>query len=191
MQMKRNGFDEDVEVVEKASKGDVLAFKKLYESNKGRIYNYALRMTNDRDAANEITQEIFVKAYRHLKRLRKKDSFKSWLMAIAVNFTKDFLKYKRRKGEIFDDNKRLQQIDNFESNESPESLFLENEMKDAVIKSLSMLKPFHREIIVLYYIEGFSIKEIASIISVSEGTVKSRLSRAREEISKELRRLGF
>lgn len=131
------------------------------------MYRLALGiLRNDRDAEDALSETI-MKAYEHLAGLREKEKFKSWIMTILVNVAKNMLTK----------NSRLQLVDDV-------TVFGEafEENQNDVWGSIMELGEQHRQIIILFYYDGFSTKEIARILKVPEGTVKSRLSRARQSL---------
>jgi len=193
--MKKNDFEDEKRLAEKAGEGDVKAFEILFTIHKSRIYNYALKMTADREVAKEITQEVFVRAYKNLGKLRQKEIFNIWIMKIAVNLVKDFFKRKAKDSAVFESNLPddwANSPQNFRSSaHSPEEIVIKNEKKNAILRSLQGLKPDFREILLLYYVEGLSLRDISFTAQIPEGTVKSRLSRGRAELVKKIRAMGF
>lgn len=121
--------------------------------------------------------------------------FNIWIMKIAVNLVKDFLRGKSRDSSVFNRNiqEEMQdkQTETQEYGKTPEDIIISEERKKAVLQSLSRIKPSFREILVLYYVEGLSLKEISSVSGIPEGTVKSRLSRGRGAMVKKLKSMGF
>jgi len=193
--MKKNDFESEKKLAEKASKGDVGAFEKLFSAHKGRIYNYSLKMTGDIEASKEITQDVFVRVFKNLTKLRQKEMFNIWIMKIAVNLVKDFLRGKSRDSSVFDrniqDEMQDKQTETQAYGKTPEEIIISEERNKAILQSLSRIKPSFREILVLYYVEGLSLKEISSVSGIPEGTVKSRLSRGRGAMMEKLKSMGY
>lgn len=131
------------------------------------MYRLALGILGNKQDAEDALSETIIKAYEHLASLRDEAKFKSWIMAILVNVSKNMLS-KNRRVQLVDD------ITIFE--EAAQEC--QNDLWDSVMD----LGEQHRQIIILYYYDGFSTKEIAKILKIPEGTVKSRLSRARENL---------
>lgn len=136
----------------------------IYQKN---MYRLALGILRNEQDAEDALSETIIKAYEHLASLRDEDKFKSWIMKILVNESKN----------ILSKNKRIQLVDDVTD------LFkVVEENQNDVWRCVMELGEQHRRIIVLYYYEGFSTKEIAKILKVPEGTVKSRLNRARQHL---------
>jgi RNA polymerase sigma-70 factor (ECF subfamily) len=136
---------------------------------KNQISMYRLAMSilkNTTDAEDAVSESILI-AYKHLSSLKKPDSFKAWIMTILSNVSKNMLK-KREKIDLY------KEMDLFEKNAKEDS----NEIWELVLT----LSEEYSQVVILYYYEGFTTKEIAKILHIPEGTVKSRLSRARNKL---------
>ena len=139
----------------------------LIKKYKGQMYRFAFSIVKNETDAEDVVSETIRKAYENLNKLKNRRKFKQWIMSILSNEAKRMLS--KRNREILTDT---------------ESAF-ENEyyMTDFELKQLVMSLPAEfREVVILYYYERFTIKEISQILEVSGGTVKSRLSRAREKL---------
>lgn len=142
-------------------------FTNLVLENQISMYRVAMSiLKNTVDAEDAVSDAILI-AYEHLSSLKKIDSFKAWIMAILVNKSKDMLK-KRRKMDL------CENPDLFEKSTKGSS----NEIWESVLA----LNKEYSQVVILYYYEGFSTKEITKILHIPEGTVKSRLSRARRKL---------
>lgn len=174
-------------LVNKAVKGDNSAFEALMEKHMGIIYNIALRMTANQDDAEDMTQEIMIKIFRSLGSFKGNSKFSTWIYRVAVNTCLDELKKKKNKkhlsldAEISGDDGE-NQIEIKDDSPSPEKLAEQNELRDMVAAAVKLLSDEHRAIIVLRDIRGMSYSEIAGILGCSDGTVKSRISRARAQL---------
>lgn len=148
-------------------------FIETVSENKTAMFRLAYTMVFNIEDAEDIVSEAILKAYSHLSELKNKSKMKAWLFQILVNESKTYLK-KRNRMELVEDS----------------SLFLEkeesNEKSQDLLEIVCQLKDSFREVVILYYFEEFPVKEIAKILNISEGTVKSRLSRARMELKKVL-----
>lgn len=135
------------------------------------MYRFALGLLKNEQNAEDALSAAIIKAYEHLASLRDKDKFKSWIMSIIANEAKNMLLK----------NSRIQLVDDV-------TVFGEavEEKQNNIWDSVMELGEQHRQIVILYYYEGFSTKEIARILKVPEGTVKSRLSRARQNLKEML-----
>lgn len=174
-------------LVNKAVKGDNSAFEALMEKHMGIIYNIALRMTANQDDAEDMTQEIMIKIFRSLGSFKGNSKFSTWIYRVAVNTCLDELKKKKNKkhlsldAEISGDDGE-NQIEIKDDSPSPEKLAEQNELRDMVAAAVKLLSDEHRAVIVLRDIRGMSYSEIAGILGCSDGTVKSRISRARAQL---------
>lgn len=131
------------------------------------MYRFALGILRNKQDAEDALSAAIIKAYEHLASLRDKDKFKTWIMTIIANEAKNMLSK----------NSRVQLVDDI-------TIFEEGveENQNDVWGSVMELGEQHRQIVMLYYYDGFSTREIAGILKVPEGTVKSRLSRARQNL---------
>jgi len=178
-------MSEEAMLVDEASAGSMPAFEQLVLLYGKRIYNYCYRMTENKEDAEDTAQEVFIKAYRSLNGFKRNSSFSTWLFSIAYNACIDIL---RKKKLVIvpiagHDEDSKNQIAELASNEpSVEEEVLMNERKNAVHKAIAKLKPEYRTVILLREIDGLSYDEIASVLNIPLGTVKSYISRARDEL---------
>ena len=179
-------MDENI-LVKKAINGDNSAFEMLMEKHMGIIYNIALRMAANQDDAEDMTQEIMIKIFRSLSSFKGNSKFSTWIYRVAVNTCLDELKRKKNKkhlsldAEISGDDGEGQ-LEIKDDSPSPEKLAEQNELRDMVAAAVKLLSDEHRAVIVLRDIRGMSYSEIAEILGCSDGTVKSRISRARAQL---------
>lgn len=168
----------ETEVVKKIQAGDMNAFEEIFEIYKNQAIRYAYLITNNKFTSEDIVQETFVKCYLKIKDLKNVEQFKSWLFKILTRTAWDYMKkdkavlpvediFEKAKNENID-----KSLHSYIRNE-------ESKMLRAEIDNLE-LKP--KTVIVLYYFNGFTIKEIAKIMGCFEGTVKSRLHSARKNL---------
>jgi RNA polymerase sigma-70 factor (ECF subfamily) len=166
------------------------AFEKLVNRHQKRVLNVAFRLIGDYDDACEVAQDAFVSAYKSIKTFRGEAKFTTWLTSICVNLSKNRLKQirSRRGHETFslddpvatDDGEMT--IDPPSNEPSVLDLLEKRDVQDRVQDCIKALDPEHREVIVLRDMQDFSYEEIGNILKMREGTVKSRLFRAREAI---------
>ena len=182
--------DDDAALVSASAKGDVGAFEQLVARHQKRMLNVAYRLTDDYDEACEVVQDAFVSAYKNIKTFRGQAKFTTWLTAITVNLSKNRLKQMRsRQGHIafsLDDpvqtDEGLMTIDPPSKEPSVLSVLEKRDFRDRVQECIKALDPAFREVLVLRDMQDFSYEEIGSMLKAREGTVKSRLFRAREAI---------
>jgi RNA polymerase sigma-70 factor, ECF subfamily len=182
--------DDDLNYVVLCQKGDTEAFAVLVERHSKKMLNMAFRMLGDYDEACDITQEAFLAAFRSIGKFKAQAKFSTWLYRIVVNHTKNRLKQRhgllRFEGASLDEASDGQggcSICLSSSNEgNPAELLERRELEEEVQKCISALDFEHREVLVMRDIQGFSYEEIRDVLQIPDGTVKSRLSRARVAI---------
>lgn len=182
---------EDAEVVRQVLKGDTAAFDSLVVKYQGKIYALVYNMTGNNEDARDMVQDIFIKAYTALPRFKGKSSFYTWLYRIALNRTINFVqKRKRRAAMSLDDMdagiERDPDLVDLASRESPVRDLSLTELKERLNKALQTLSEKHRTVVVLHDIEGTPHDEIARMLNLSSGTVRSRLFYARQHLQAEL-----
>lgn len=148
-------------------------FIETVDANKTAMFRLAYSIVLNKEDAEDVVSESILKAYSHLYELRNTKKMKAWLFQILVNESKTCLR-RRKRIELVDDfskfENRISETDNGTSSDLLEYVY--------------QLEDIYKEIVILYYFEQFHIREIAKILNLSEGTVKSRLFRARSELKK-------
>lgn len=155
------------ELIEKSRAGDEDAFAELVAQNRAKILQQCLSVLHDQAAAEDITQETFIRAYQHLNEFEERSAFSTWVWRIAHNLTVDYLRKVKKSVEIHE--------------ESVEAPLIKNEELE---KLLPLLPRKHRQVFELYYIEQLSQKEIAEKLDIPYGTVRSRLHHVRKKLKK-------
>ncbi len=181
---------DEAQLIEDAKKGDVKAFNTLILHYQEAAYNFALRIMGDPAAAADATQQGFIAAYKALNRYNQ-GNFKGWLFRIINNKCYDILrKYKRRPQTSIDAISAENESPQFlqDTDPSPESKIVQDETMDAIQACLMGLSEAHRAAIVLCDVEGYDYSEVATILEISLGTVKSRLNRGRRKLQDCLRK---
>ena len=187
---KPPAVDDDLKYVTACQKGDTEAFSVLDERHSRKMLNVAYRMLSDYDEACDITQEAFLAAFRSIKAFKAEAKFSTWLCRIVINCAKNRLKQCQslsRHESVSLDEATAEQGDcaGFlaTSDESSPARQLERRELDAAVqKCISALDNDYREVLVMRDIQGFSYEEIREVLQIPDGTVKSRLSRARSAI---------
>ena len=183
---------EDAVLVEKWRHGDPMAIERLIGKYQGRIYNVILRICTNPDEAAELTNDTFVKILENIDRFESRSAFYTWAFRIAVNLTLNYCKRKTTAGFISLDasageddeqgSRTLAAVLLDNKTPSPAELAEDRELGELVKKALGKLNEEYRTIIILRDIEGMDYAQIADILAVELGTVKSRLSRARSAL---------
>jgi RNA polymerase sigma-70 factor (ECF subfamily) len=174
---------EEARIIKKAQNGSERAFETLILSCQGKAYSIAYRYLNNQEDAMDALQESFIKAYRSLGTFKGNSSFQTWIYRIVVNTCYDMLRKKKSRIQADslykNDGEDEYIIQVPDEGKGPEDLAIEQEEKADILKCLDELPLDQKEIIVLRDVEGFSYEEITLILSITMGTVKSRISRAR------------
>lgn len=185
--------DPDAALVSRAREGDEDAVTELYRRHSQRGYNLALRMTGDPWDAADATQEAFIKAFAHLSSFKGEARFSTWLHRIVVNAVRDG--QRRRRPEVMED----EVLDRVVSSGTPGAAAfgggavtpVEDGLSPDLKRALAGLSEGFRLAIVLCDLLGYAYAEAAEILEVQEGTVKSRVFRARAELAAALREAGY
>ena len=172
-------------LVQAAQAGDVAAFNRLVVLHEQRIYSLAYRMLSDSDEAADVTQDVFIAAYRYLPHF-KGGSLRAWLCRVATNACYDHLRLRMRRPST-----SLDAMVDAEDNpagglpdhgETPEDFSIRHELATDLQIALNQLPPEQRAVSILFDVQGFSLEEVSLSLGIPMGTVKSRLSRARARL---------
>ncbi len=179
------------ELVRDAQQGDVHAFEELVERYHGKIYGLTYNMTSNREDAEDLTQEVFVKAFEALPRFKGKSSFYTWLYRIAVNKTINYRKKRNRKRALsldqFDQDIKTDEVyHELTAKGSPLRNISLTELQEKLNEALQNLSEKHRTVVVMHDMQGIPHEEIAKVVGASVGTVRSRLFYARRQMQSEL-----
>ncbi len=189
----------DERLVEAAQAGNQEAFAELVRRYQTKIYNLALRYTNDTETAMDIAQDAFVRAWQMLPKFRGEANFYTWLYRIAMNLCIDRHRRALVRGEpqkmsledLVIERQRFEEAEEDadlwweESDASePEAEILRQEMRQKVWEAIQQLPPLLRQVVLLREYEGLSLQEIAKITKTNVGTIKSRLYQARQHLKR-------
>jgi len=173
---------EDADLIRQAARGSVEAYNLLISRWEKRVYNYLLRLARNREDALDLTQDVFLKAYQHLRKLEDPGRFAPWLYRIAHNEAFSMFRKRRPEGDAEEAEP--------ESTGSPVTVggspVFPIELSLAVESALARLSPDQREAVVLKIYQGFKFEEMAEILGCPVSTVKSRLYTALELLKLEL-----
>jgi len=178
-------------LIGRASKGDSDAFETLVITYEKGVYNLAFRLVGDREDAMDITQDVFLKAYQALPRFRGDSRFSTWIYRVCVNASLDYLRKKQKQASVsLDEPLSLKESsvkrEIADSGGNVEDSVEMKLMGSAVLSALKHLDPAQKAIILLADVQGHTYQEIADMLKLSMGTVKSRLHRARSTVRKVL-----
>lgn len=177
-------MDKESRLIKKAKSGNLEAFEQLILQYEKRIYNYCYRMTNSQEDAEDLAQEIFIKVYKNLKSFKGNSKFSTWIYRIAYNTCID----KYRKKEVatvsltLNSDEEEKEIDLPSNDPLPEERIVSREEYDVVCECISELKPEYKNAVILRDIQNYTYDEIAEILNIPLGTVKSHISRGRASL---------
>ena len=178
---------DELNVIHRAQQGDAEAFVGLVEAYQGPVYRLALGMGLSPHDAEEVAQETFVAAWRGLPNFRGDSKFFTWLYQLTHHAAIDFLRREKRHGDMME----LSECPEISDGEDqPEEVAEKQEDKEAVVAAMQELTPEYREILLLRYMQELDYDEIAAVLSVPAGTVKSRLNRAKAQLKETLLQQG-
>ena len=163
-------------------------FEKLYTNCSDKVFNTLFCMLGNYQDAEDVLQEVFLRAYGSLNGFQGKAEISTWLYSIAMNAARGFLKKRNQRLKLATSlsPEELEMMGRLAGGGDVEKIYSLREINESLRKALMNLSPDFREVFVLNKIEGCSYKEIAEILDVSIGTVESRLFRAKEQLRKEL-----
>ncbi len=177
---------EELELIKRAAGGDDSAFEQLVNQYQKPVYNLAYRMCGNPDDAFDLSQEAFLNAWKGLKGFQFQSSFSTWLYRLTSNVCLSYLRSKKRKSAVslvfLDDKEEEQEWEIPDSAPLPEEQAISKEERRQVESALNSLEVEYREALALSVYSDLSYQQIAEIQGVQEGTVKSRIFRAREKI---------
>jgi len=175
----------DSELIYRINNGDEKAFNELIERYQNRVYNTAYRIMGNHEDALDLAQESFIRIYKNLKNFKGRSSFSTWLFRITTNLCLDELRKRKRKPELQEEN--FQNI--YKEEDNPERISLSRELNQLIQEKIDLLAPEQKIVFTLREFQGLSYQEIADITGISIGTVKSRLSRARQNLREDLNKI--
>ncbi len=182
---------EEMRLVRRAARGDASAFEKLVEENQKKVYNLALKLTGSREDALDASQDAFLKAYTALGSFRGESRFSVWLYRLTYNACMDLMKRNRRAGGLpLPVDEEGAPLDFPDPGPTPEELMEREDTRRAVREAIEELPGDKREILMMREFAGMSYQDIASALSIEEGTVKSRIARARMALAEILKKGG-
>ena len=182
---------DDSQWVELAKIGDTAAFDKLVNLYHSRIYTLTYQMTSNREDAEDLTQEIFVKAFEALPRFKGRSSFYTWLYRIGINKTINYRKKRNRNRPLSLDAmeqevKQDESYHDLSSKDSPLRNLSLSELQLKLNEAMQRLSEKQRTVVVMHDMQGMPHDEIAKVVGVSVGTIRSRLFYARRQLQADL-----
>jgi RNA polymerase sigma-70 factor (ECF subfamily) len=189
----KNTLD-DLELVKRAKKNDPKAFERLLQKYRKSVYYMLLKMVNNTDDAEDLTQEAFAKAFNSLAKFDSKYAFSTWLFRIATNNCIDFIRKKRIQTVSIDTSYENDEGDSMsfdirDPNLNPNEVMLKQQRKEYLQKAVERLPAKYKRLVDLRYFQELSYEEVADELDLPLGTVKAQLFRARELLSQELKHM--
>ncbi len=184
---------EFLKVLTRAKEGDKKAFEEIFQLYHRRIYNAVYGMLGDADDAQDVTQDVFMRLHDALPTLRADEAFSTYLYRIALNLCRDRARRKKRVRFQSIDTPRVDDEGGSETMEFPdagklpEETMTNDELQTRVRQAVSTLSEDHKSVIVMHHFQGMEVNDIAEILKVPTGTVKSRLARGRDQLHRKLR----
>jgi RNA polymerase sigma-70 factor (ECF subfamily) len=175
-------------LVDECRRGDPQAFARLVSVHEGMVFNLAARLMGDSEEARDVSQDVFLQVYRTLDRFEGRSTLKTWIYRIVINHCRNRQRWWRRRRRA-----ASLPLDELKASEEPRLVEgnpldqLERRERAAVVQAALLRLSFqHRAILLLREVEGLSCRQLSDALGIPEGTVKSRLSRAREELRQRL-----
>jgi RNA polymerase sigma-70 factor (ECF subfamily) len=187
----------DHDLIALAASGSEKAYRELLDRYQRPVFSLIYRMVRDREQAEDLAQETFVKVFNHIESFNPKYKFSSWIFKIASNLTIDALRKKDLKTVSLDGSRNAETADEVDAtritvesrDENPEEFLEAKELGQEIERAIGQLRPEYRQAILLRHVEGRPYEEIAEIMGVPLGTVKTFIHRARGELRETLAHL--
>ncbi|HEY0037525.1 MAG TPA: sigma-70 family RNA polymerase sigma factor [Longimicrobium sp.] len=184
----------DHELVTRAQLGSETAYRELLDRYQRPVFSIIFRMIRDREQAEDLAQETFVRVFNHIGRYDPRYKFSSWIFKIATNLTIDWIRRKELKTVSIDGSRNAVTSDEMEASaitivsedENPEELLEAKELGEEIEQAIGKLRPEYRAAILLRHVEGREYQEIAEIMALPLGTVKTYIHRGRKELQESL-----
>jgi len=184
--------EDDRELVRRAQQGDKAAFEALVRKHQGRVFAVAGGILRNREDVEDISQQVFLKAYFSLKRFDQRAAFTTWLYKITVNECWDVLRKRKVRPLVYESELTEEQAEKYihteQSSEQTRNASEQLETRQELEEWMECLDEKDRDMLVLKEVQGFTVEEIAEMMEINENTVKVRLFRARQRIAKRIRR---
>lgn len=192
MRKNQNKLNADklAKYVARAQSGDRKAIERIVDETSGYVYYYCLTLLCSEDEANDAVQEIYLTLLKKLDTLENPKAFLGWLKAVTANHCKNRLSRNKSYSSL-DDEVLFENAEETDVQLIPQKQIEAQELRKSVVTAVKNLPVFQRECVMMYYYNEMSVSQIAEILEIKEGTVKSRLYNARKSIKSELEKLGF
>ncbi len=189
--LKSSSAASDAELFSEFTKGDTAAFNEIVSRYQGRLLNFVYHFTGDRETAQDIVQETFLRVYRKRKEYRATANLSTWIFTIAGNLAKSELRH-RKRWHFVPISKKIDQdvlVEIADQSLGPDHIAEKRAMERDIQEAIGALPPKYREAVILRDIEGMPYEQIAQIVGCPVGTVKSRVNRGRLQLQKRLEQI--
>lgn len=176
----------DEQLVQRAKAGDVWAFEQLAEMNQRRMYALAYRLVGNSEDAMDVVQEALVRLYKSIKNFEGQSSFWTWTYRVVTNLCLDEMRKRKNRQAVSLDALEEDGMPQPKALERPDDMLVQKERYDAVMQLMEQLPEDLRVALMLRDVQGLAYEEIAGVLAINLGTVKSRISRAREKMRERL-----
>ena len=179
-------------LIEEVQTGSQSAFRRLFEIYSDKVYRTSFYILRDKQYAEDIVQEVFLKVYKSIHKLTKVETFEVWLYRITVNTCSSYFS-KIKKIPIKDTEGDLEILNlvNNNSLDNPGDQILQKDLKNRLLASINSLPVKHRTVLILFYYNDMNMNQIASILGCTVGTVKSRLFHSKKKLKQVLEEQNF
>lgn len=174
------------EVLEQLRNNNMENFNLIFEKYYNKVFYFSLKMLKDEYLAEEITQEVFIDVFNCICKLKNLEVFNSWLMKIALNKINGRIKKLVAEKEKSSNNDILEFLESENKNIIPEKSLLDKELNDILLNEISKLNEKKKRVLIMYYFNNLSLKQIAKIENIPVGTVKSRLFSCKKDLEKKM-----
>ena len=171
-----------LDLAQRHAYGDPEAFEEVYRRFGTMVFNLALRMAGREEVAEDLVQDIFLRVHRHLARFNGRSSLKTWIYRVAINQCRSKLGRRRWFTQPLAEENEGEGVHLVDAARTPESRTLAHDAARQVSRGLAKVKPKFREAVVLRDLEGLTYEEIAQVLGVRIGTVRSRIARGRDQL---------
>lgn len=178
-------MEEDLQLIQKVLRGEQVAFRQLVERYQDYVFTISMKVLNNREQAEEVSQDVFIKVYRMLGTFQQKSRFSTWLYTIAYRAALDEVRKKKRITESIESDDNYLQVADHNSLGSDAQLQQED-LQIQLKKAIDVLKPLDATVITLFYLHERSVQEISSITGLSTSNIKTKLHRLREHLKTQL-----
>ncbi len=184
--------DQERLLIKSSKSGDIQSFEELISIYEKKAYNIALRIMGNEEDAKDMTQEAFVRIFKSIANFKEQSAFSTWMYRIVTNVCLDEMRKRKNEKLIsidsgFETEDGEIKLELKSNSETPEEAYHRKENKQVIVGAINELNDEYKSVIVLRDVQGFSYEEIASILSCSIGTVKSRINRGRNLLKDKLK----